>query len=73
MHKRRREEGSEKVETNVRREINFEEDSDSETEVFRNTQAHKKRKMSKEVAELKVWMEEMFDNCLLYTSDAADE
>ena len=47
-------------EISVRKRINFDDDSDDD-EVIITSQAHKKRKLSAEMEELKVWMEEKFD------------
>ena len=50
------------VEVNVRKRINFDEDSDEE--VIIDTQAHKRRKLAGDMEELKVWMEKQFDTRL---------
>ena len=58
-------EAGNREEVQVRRKINFETElepgSDSDTEVFFDKQAHKRRRMAKDIEELKVWMEKKFD------------
>ena len=46
------------TEVSIRRKITFDSDSDSDQEVIFNTQAHKRKRMAKDLEELKVW----FDN-----------
>ena len=48
-------------EVQARRRIIFDNDSDSENEVFFNTQANKRSKMS-EMAELKIWFRAELDS-----------
>ena len=56
--------GEEEVieEVSVKRKINFDTEAgtDTDDEVIFDTQAHKRRKMSQEIVELKVWMEGNF-------------
>ena len=47
-------------EVSVRKRINFDQESDSEEEVFFDTQAHKRRKMGKDTDELKIWIAQQF-------------
>ena len=46
-------------EVSVIRRINFDEETseDSDNEIFFNKQAHKKRKMSQEISDLKIWLD----------------
>ena len=48
------------TELSIRKRINFDED-DTDEEITFDTQAHKKRKISREMEELKVWMDKKLD------------
>ena len=47
-------------EVSIRRRINF--DADSDEEIIFDTQAHKKRKMTKDMEELKVWFDKKMED-----------
>ena len=56
------EDNKKKQEISARKRLHFnDDDSESDNEVTINTQAHKRRKLSKEMEELRAWMQTEFD------------